>query len=353
MPGLSNFRIWTVCVFAATIFCVPTRATVTRNDVVIMKNGDRLSGNVKKLEHGVLYIETVYLPSSVGVDWKQVESIQSTATFQIVLIGGERLVGKIEKLPKPDAQNENFVIRDDRGETRILDTKVADIDQQKPTFWRQLTGSINFGYSFTSGNSQSSATLSANATYATQKWSNSAAVSTAFNGQSGASKTNNIDTQFTTQRYLNRDSSIFGLSDFLHSSQQDLELRTALGGGYGRYWIRTTATNFGWLAGAVYTNERFNPVGSVGTSDNNVEGLLGAKYDYYRFNVGEIQSQLLLFPGLSDSGRIRITTNNSLTISLTNNFHFTFTFWDNFDSRPPNFTKKNELGISSGVGWSF
>jgi hypothetical protein len=50
---------------------------------------------------------------------------------------------------------------------------------------------------------------------------------------------------------------------------------------------------------------------------------------------------------------IRATTNNSLVIKLTNNFHFTLSFWDNYDSRPPTTAKKNELGLSSAIGWAF
>jgi hypothetical protein len=49
-----------------------------------------------------------------------------------------------------------------------------------------------------------------------------------------------------------------------------------------------------------------------------------------------------VFPGLSDYGRIRTTTNDSLVIKLTNNFHFTFSFWDKYDGRPPTTVKKNE-----------
>jgi hypothetical protein len=40
-------------------------------------------------------------------------------------------------------------------------------------------------------------------------------------------------------------------------------------------------------------------------------------------------------------------------ITLRNKFHLTFSFWDNFDSQPPPTARKNELGISSGIGWSF
>jgi hypothetical protein len=79
----------------------------------------------------------------------------------------------------------------------------------------------------------------------------------------------------------------------------------------------------------------------------------GLQYNYVRFNFGDFNSQLLTFPGLTDTGRVRLKTNNSLTIKLRNNFHLAFTFWDNFDSGPPPTAKKNELGISTGIGWSF
>jgi Protein of unknown function, DUF481 len=82
-------------------------------------------------------------------------------------------------------------------------------------------------------------------------------------------------------------------------------------------------------------------------------GRIGGAYDSYRFKFGEIHLGASLFPGLSDFGRVRLTTNNSLRIKLVNNFYFTTSFWDNYDSRPPTTAKKNELGISTSIGWSF
>ncbi|MFZ3329951.1 MAG: DUF481 domain-containing protein, partial [Candidatus Acidiferrales bacterium] len=152
--------------------------------------------------------------------------------------------------------------------------------------------------------------------------------------------------------YLNRNSYLIALSDFLHSSRQDLILRTTLGAGYGRYLKRTTNSNLSWLAGVVFVNESFDT--SAGQpSAQSAEALVGLEYSMIRFDVGEFDSQLLTFPGLSDTGRVRLTTNNSLNIKLRSNFHLAFTFWDNFDSRPPATAKRNELGVSSGIGWSF
>jgi putative salt-induced outer membrane protein YdiY len=356
---MASARIWFtlpvwigILILATTVLSPPVNAKVTRKDLVVMKNGDRLSGNVKKLENGVLYIDTVYLSNSIGVDWRQVESIHSVATYQITLVSGRRLMGVIEQLAPADARDKNFVIREPGGELKIFAGDVAEISQQKSTFLRQLAGSINASYGFTSGNSQSSATIDADASYSSTKWLSAASLSESFNGEAGASRTNRSDLQFGTERFLNRDSFVMGIADFLHSSQQDLDLRTTLGGGYGRFIFRKGDKGLSWVTGVVYTNERFSEI-SGQTRDNNVEALLGLRYASYNFNFGQFQSQLFVFPGLSDSGRIRVTTNNSLTIALTNKFHFTTTFWDNFDSRPPSIAKRNEMGVSTGIGWSF
>lgn len=106
------------------------------------------------------------------------------------------------------------------------------------------------------------------------------------------------------------------------------------------------------MTGVVYTHESFTSI-SGQPSDQNVEALLGLQYQLLRFDRYNLQSQLFVFPGLSDAGRVRATTKTTFTVKLANNFHTNLIFWDNYDSRPPVNAKGNELGISSGLGWSF
>jgi len=153
----------------------------------------------------------------------------------------------------------------------------------------------------------------------------------------GRCRTDNFPLQTTFAKFLNRNSYALALSDFLHSSQQDLTLRTTLEGAYGRYLKRSTNSNLSWLGGIVYIHESFDTAAGQ-PSGQNMEAVVGLQYNFVRFNFGEFDSQALTFPGLTDAGRVRLTTNNSLTIKLRNNFHLAFTLWDNFDnfdSRPP------------------
>ncbi len=331
-------------------FALPMQAR--RNDVVVMKNGDRFTGDVKRLQDGILYVETDYVSGNIGLDWNQVQLVQSTATYQVVLDNGHRLVGTIERVVSDKTKGTEFYVRQAGKQILVPAANVVNIDSHKPTFLRQLQGAIDVGYNFTSGNGQSTLNVDTSATYRRTGWEASVSFDSSFNGQSGASKTNREDVQATVTKFLNGNSFLLGLSDFLHSSQQSLDLRTTLGGGYGRYLVRSTNSHLGWLGGLVYTRESFT-TNSTQPSDQNIESVLGLKYHLSRFDFAELDFQALVFPGLSDSGRIRSTTNNSLTIKLTNNFHLTFSLWDNFDSKPPVAAKRNELGVSSGIGWSF
>jgi putative salt-induced outer membrane protein YdiY len=325
---------------------------VKRHDTVIMKNGDRFTGEVNKLEQGILYIETDYFSGSVGIDWIQVEKVESKATFQVVLSDGKRLTGSISKVEAAAGGGRDFTVYAADAEVPVPGVDVVQIESQKQNFWRQLKGSIDFGYNFTSGNNQSSLSASASVAYVAERWGVGTAYSASFSGQSGGTTTNLFESQTFADRFLNRNSFVIGLGDFLHSSQQDLTLRTTLGGGYGRYLKRTNQNSLRWLAGVDYTKANYQ-AGLSQPTQNNVELLLGAEYQLFHFDRYTAQSQFLLFPGLSDFGRVRFTTNDTLSVKLSNNFYLNFTFWDNFDSHPPLSAKKNATGLSTGLGWSF
>ena len=342
--------------FALILFAVlhifnagPCLGKVKRHDTIIMKNGDRLTGEVKKLEQGVLYFETDYFSGSVGLDWQQVEKVESTANFRVVLSGGERLRGSISKVEAEVAPNGDFKVHAPGGDVPVSGTDVVEISSQKQTFWRQLKGSIDLGYNYTSGNSQSSLSSAANADYLAEHWSAGASYSASYSGQSGGTSTNLFEVQASGERFLNRNSFLFGLSDFLHSSQQDLVLRTTLGGGYGRYFIRNNQNELRWLAGGDYTRANYQS-GIVEPIQQNGELVLGLQYQLFYFDRYTLKSEFLVFPGLSDFGRVRLTTSDTLGIKLSNNFRLNFSLWDNFRQQPASKREKERARPEHGSG---
>ncbi len=322
-----------------------------RPDVVVMKNGDRFSCTVSKLEQGLLYIEADYFSGNLALDWAQVEKVESPSVFQITLDDGTRSLGGIERTASGETGQE-FIIKTNGVEKRTNPAAVVGIESKKASVWRQLTGGLDVGYDFTSGNNQASLNTNANVKYETTRWTAGITDTTSFSGQTESTRTNLIDLQGQEGIFFKQNWNVMGLQDFLHSSQQGLDLRTTLGGGVGRYLFRTNSTFLALIGGAVYTHENFTPSIRL-DSDQNIEGLAGIEYQLLRFNRYSLMSQALVFPGFSDLGRIRATPKLTFNMKLENNFYTNLSFWDNYDSHPPPNSKGNEFGISSGVGWTF
>src|SRR3954471_15617077 len=89
-------------------------------DVIVMQNGERLSGEIKKIEHGLLYIETPYISGEqVAVDWLQVETIESQRSYRVELDTGKRLIGGIRLEPSPGSDKPSFTIDGKEAKTRV------------------------------------------------------------------------------------------------------------------------------------------------------------------------------------------------------------------------------------------
>ena len=99
MPRLhcarSNIGRLTICFLLAW---ATVSAHASTRDLVIMKNGDRLTGEISKLDNGILYFSVDYVSNSIQLDWLQVESVKSPAVFQVVLKDGSHLAGTMKSL---------------------------------------------------------------------------------------------------------------------------------------------------------------------------------------------------------------------------------------------------------------
>lgn len=149
------------------------------DDLVVMKNGDRFTGEIKKLEHGILYFKSSYMLESVQLDWAQVDKLESKDQFFVGLQNGKRYTGGIEKVGEV---SQPAVVRLDTegGGIEIKQADVISIQQSEGGFWSQLNGSVDYGLSYSSGNSALSSSLGAGVEYQRTKTYVSLATSSQF-----------------------------------------------------------------------------------------------------------------------------------------------------------------------------
>ena len=322
-------------------------------EVVVMKNGDRLSGDINKIENGLLYIEMPYVSEEIAVDWLQVERLESPRYYRIELENGERMMGKVRLEPAAGSDQPVMTIQLVEQEARVKREEVIGMGDQKRNFFRQLKGNIDFGYSFTSGNNQVQGNFDTKTVFESPKYLAEGEINSTISLVNGADETNRQQLTLLFGRYISRKNLLFAGADFLTSSQQQLNLRSTYAGGYGRGLIKTPRTDLTLLTGLGYNHERYAASAGLLPSHNSIESLIGLRYSTFRFKRSQFTNSIQVLPSLSDAGRVRSNLNTTFNLKLVHDLHFQVSLWDTFDSRPPVNTKRNELGISSGMGWSY
>jgi hypothetical protein len=141
--------------------------------------------------------------------------------------------------------------------------------------------------------------------------------------------------------------------DFLHSERQELSLRSTFGAGLGRKLYRTEHTWLNAIAGAAYTHEQYSSLVSGVPERSNAEALLALQFNTFRFRTLNIGASTRVFPSLSDPGRYRFGADGDLKIEVVNNLYWKFRVYENFDNKPPVNAPRNDVGVSSSLGWSF
>src|SRR5271170_2514963 len=79
---------------SALLFSLPLLAQ-ENNDVLVMKNGDRFTCEIKGLSAGVLSVKLTYVDGTISVQWSQVAHLESNRLFLVKTESGKVYTGKL------------------------------------------------------------------------------------------------------------------------------------------------------------------------------------------------------------------------------------------------------------------
>ncbi|HKE93179.1 MAG TPA: hypothetical protein VKB34_02645, partial [Povalibacter sp.] len=136
-------------VWLATTLAVmtPTIADAAREeiDVISMKNGDRITGEIISLEYGELSVKTKSL-STITIQWPDVAAVQSKQGFILEDLSGGRFYGTLSA----DSESNTMSIHQPDG--TVHDVALLDITRLSPgeeTVWSRMQGSFSVGFDYT------------------------------------------------------------------------------------------------------------------------------------------------------------------------------------------------------------
>jgi putative salt-induced outer membrane protein YdiY len=321
------------------------------DDVVVMKNGDRFTGEIKKLENGVLYFSSAYMVNAVELDWARVERLESQDEYNVRLTNGWQKTGSIEV----DPEHRGFSLRAEGMSAQAQLPEVVSIVPVETTFMAQLTGSIDYGFSFTGGSNATQSNLSSTLAYLAEYWGVQLNGSSVFSSQTGAERSGRNTVDFLYTRYVNKHKHWFvgATSTYLNSQQQDLKFRATVGAVAGRDFVKSGTTGFLALGGIVFSQEEYTADAGDQPRTKAAESQFQIRYYKTTFKKLQFSQSLAAYPSLTAPGRVRMSLESALNIEIVRNLRWKLSLYENYDNRPPVNAKKNDFGTSMSLGWKF
>ena len=321
-----------------------------KNDVVVMINGDRNTGEIKKMEFGVLYLKSDFAADTLKLDWKRVARVQSSARYEFETVKKDFYFGVIaENFDQGTLTPELKIVLDDESLVPLNISDVIRIREMGRSILSRINLSLDAGISFTSANDRTQSNIALSASLQKPKYSGRIQASSQFSGEPGTTNTARHEIQILADRFLKKHWEIVFLGGLLHDNQQELDLRTTAGGGVQRTFFESNRTIFSAMGGLVYTNENY----ANDADRKNAEVVSGLRFSTYRFRGSEFDLGVFIFPSLSDPGRIRIDSDFDWKWDIVKDLYWKVSFIDNYDSDPPPNGINNNLSVTSSVGWNF
>ena len=322
-------------------------AYAEKTDVVYLNNGDRVTGEIKSLFRGRLEFKTNHM-GTLLIDWEDIREIVSDAGQSIELTNGQRFYGPLDKSENSDT----VAVTTEEG---VVSLNTHDITSMYPVeagFWQKLDLSFKLGFNWDKSSDVGKYNLGANAVYRHPDFISQASFSTELTTQSERDTTTraSFDASHLIFKPNKRFRTYFGSLD--HNENLGIELRTLVGVGYGRIPIRSNRNWFSVMVGLAVNHE----IPIEGSDENNLEGVLGASYEYFKFAVPKksLKSNLTIFPSITGAGRVRAEFTTNFDIELIQDFFWDMEFYTSYDSEPISTDAETiDYGVNSSLAYKF
>jgi hypothetical protein len=220
-------------------------------------------------------------------------------------------------------------------------------------FWNRLRGSIDIGLGFTKAQSSKTLSLGARASYWGRLVQTTVTASSLFRDQTSAAQVSVHSMSHQTSILLGHRWFVSAFERLERNDELGLQLRALLGGNYGRRLVQSSIASLAVVGGMLYSRELF---ATDPESTHNAEALGGVQFSLFAFGRREtiIDADALLYPSISNAGRLRLEVDASVRRKLAHGFSINLSMYETFDSRPPSAElARNDWSVESTLGWSF
>jgi hypothetical protein len=330
------------------IFSLPMTAAAQKTDLIKFKNGDELTVEIKEFERGLLRASTIGL-GTIHIEWEVIDSISTNKSYRIELDSGATALGTIQ----PAEDGETLTVRTGSKQQEIEFSDVVSmvrVKRENPVLDR-IDGSVQVGMNYASGSEIGQANVGFDGSFKEEKYE----INTNFGATvtTGSSKvdTRRFDWSANYARAL-QDRWFWLVTAGLNSNDElGIDLRGLGGGGFGR--VLTKDNNKKWTVSAGLAASREDRSGELGQSQ--IEGMLVSSFSLFYFSPtkSDVSVDLVLFPGITESSRLRGNFDVKMRWEIIRDFTWNLTYYLTWDNQAPAGAASEDMGITTSLGYTF
>jgi hypothetical protein len=335
---------------AVLILILPlaTASAAPKTDVIEFKNGDRLTGEVKELQQGILTVKTDTM-STVSVKWEYVQRLKTNQYLEVEVSSGRRYYGQAPDFADAKAIR---VVQGQLVEALPLGQVIRIAPIEQGDLLKRLKGNLSAGFSYTKASEIATFTFDGSLRGRTRQHDWSVDASSTVTNDSGGNNSQRYQVTGEYRRLLKaRRFWLSGLG-FESNDELGLNLRTSLAAGYGTYLMQDAKHEWALFAGLQATREDYQDE----PERDSIESVLGTSYSFFRFNPldANLYGSLLVFPSLTESGRVRSEGKLSSRWEIVKDLYFEISMYGSYDNQPgETATSDYDYGTSTSLGYSF
>ncbi|MGA9572327.1 MAG: DUF481 domain-containing protein [Lysobacterales bacterium] len=327
------------------LFC--QSAWADKTDIVYLKNGDRITGEVKSLTRGKLAFSTDHM-GTVYIEWEDILQITSSTGQAVELTNGQRYYGTLTK----PANDNVLTVSTPTGPANVDVVDVFAMYPVEANFWDRLDLSVDFGLSWDKGSEVGKYNLGLDAVYRRTKSISKVSFSTEITTQNTATDTQRSELSGLHNVFKPDKRFLSYFANLESNDQLGIDLRALAGAGYGWVPVRSQRNWFSFALGADVNRE----IPNEGDSQTNLEGVGWLTYEYYKFNTPErsFKTNFIIFPSITDWGRWRASLNADFRFEIVNDLYWKLDFYSTYDNQPisPE-AATSDYGVTTSVGYKF
>jgi len=332
------------CVFSGEVAAAP------KTDVVVLANGDQITGEIKSLEYNRLKLSTYHM-GTIYIEWDKIAGLRTDQYLLLERTDGTRYYGQ---LVPGDNDSTLWVKRSADKPPQTIE--MAVIVRAQPiyggTIIDRLDGYVSAGLDVAKASDRRSVDFAGGLSSRSRvrEWTVDGSVNLTDDSAGETSERYQLQSSYRQFRQV-RDFYL-GFGGLERNTELDLNLRTMLGGGYGRYFVQNNHAEWVGGLGLAYSHENY----TGGETVDSVEAVLTTGFKIFRYDFPEtdIGGSLAILPSLTESGRYRAEADLRAKYEFVDDLYFEVKLYGSYDSKPPIAdSEQSDYGLTTSLGYSF